>query len=167
MVQVSPLAVPLRTLLLVFAFLIAPFEVLRADEFVCAGTSPAAAKPLVQSSGTLNALVVFTKFQGEAVGDEQAPTWAADLFDPDLPGSFAHFYDEASRGRLLVRGSVASKRYSSLRPASAYVADRPGVQGRFGQFNLEILEQVDPDVADVIVGEFANYALAETIESRR
>jgi M6 family metalloprotease-like protein len=144
--QVFPLVVSRRTLPLFLAFLIVPCGALRAAEFVCAGTSPPTAKPLLQSSGTLNALVVFAKFQGEAAGQELAPPWAADLFDPELPGSFAHFYDEASRGRLLVRGSVAPKRYSSLHPASDYVADRAGVQGRFGQLNLEILEQVDPDV---------------------
>ena len=114
---------------------------------MCAGTNPKkVAKPLLQSSGTINALVVFAKFQAEAAGDEVAPPWADDLFDPERPGSFAHFYDEASRGRLLVRGTVLPKRYSSFQPANSYIADRPGVQGRFGQFNLEILQQVDQDV---------------------
>ena len=146
MFQVSPSVVSRPTFLVILVFLIVSFAVVRADEFVCAGTLPASVKPLAQSSGTLNALVVFAKFQGEAAGDDAAPAWAVDLFNPGLPGSFAHFYDEASRGLLLVRGSVVPKRYSSLRPASDYVAERSGVQGRFGQFNLEILEQMDPDV---------------------
>jgi M6 family metalloprotease-like protein len=103
-----------------------------------------AAKP-AQTSGTLNALVIFAKFQGEAPGDTQAPPWAADLFNPDFPGSFAHFYREMSRGKLQVSGQVLPRRYASRQPASAFVAAGGGELGEFGRFNLQILEQADGD----------------------
>ncbi|MEC7842836.1 MAG: right-handed parallel beta-helix repeat-containing protein [Candidatus Latescibacterota bacterium] len=114
-----------------------------------------AAKPLAPASigkvaqrtaGTLSALVIFTRFQGEAVGEVDKPAWADDIFDRQREGSFAHFYDEMSRGQLRVEGQVLQRRYASSEPASAYVADTPGTQGKFGLFNLDILEQADRDV---------------------
>ena len=96
--------------------------------------------------GALSALVIFAKFSDEARGEDEKPIWADDLFDATLPGSFSHFYNEMSRGQLEVGGHVLPKRYSSLSPSSAYVADQPGTTGKFATFNLEILAQADPDV---------------------
>ncbi|MBI2502242.1 MAG: right-handed parallel beta-helix repeat-containing protein [Candidatus Latescibacteria bacterium] len=106
-----------------------------------------------KTSGTLNALVIFAKFRGEAAGQTQAPPWAADLFNPDFPGSFAHFYREMSRGKIQISGQVLPRRYVSLQPAAGYVAASAGVQGNFGLFNLQILEQAD---ADADFGRFDN-----------
>ena len=127
-----------------------------AADFFCAGEDASRsgrAKIVARTTGTLNALVIFAKFQGEAPGSERAPSWAADLFNRRLPGSFTHFYDEMSRGQLRVDGQVLPRRYSSLQPAAAYLAPEAGLRGRFGQFNLEILEQAD---ADVDMGRFDN-----------
>jgi len=105
------------------------------------------------ASGSLSALVVFAKFQGEASGDNSKPEWADDLFNPARPGSFSHFYNEMSRGQLQVGGRVLPRRYASRQPASAYVAAQSGQLGHFGRFNLEILVQVD---ADTDLGRFDN-----------
>ncbi|NKB67978.1 MAG: T9SS type A sorting domain-containing protein [Candidatus Latescibacteria bacterium] len=132
---------------LLSAFLVA--VPLGAEPFVCAcdpQPGGGAAKPTVDSRGSLSAMVIFAKFRGEASGDNEAPFWADDLFNENLPGSFAHFYQEASRGQLRLDGATLAKRYSSLQPASAYVAEDAGTLGNFGQFNLEILRQADPDV---------------------
>lgn len=107
----------------------------------------------VETSGALSALVIFAKFQGEAPGDDRAPSWAADLFNASLPGSFTHFYTEMSRGKLHVEGQVLPRRYASRQPAAEYVAAASGTTGRFGPFNREILEQADRD-ADL--GRFDN-----------
>ena len=104
-------------------------------------------------TGSLSALVIFAKFRGEAPGVDLAPSWASDLFNRGRPGSFAHFYDEMSGGRLHVDGQVLPRRYSSQRSADTYLAAAPGALGEFGRFNLEILEQAD---ADVDMGEFDN-----------
>ncbi len=109
-------------------------------------------RPLA-ATGNLAALVIFAKFAGEAPGVEQAPAWAADLFDPARPGSFAHFYAAMSRGRLQVRGESLPRRYSSSQPAAAYLAPTAGQLGRFGAFNLEILAQADRDTD---LGRFDN-----------
>ena len=106
-----------------------------------------------QTTGSLSALVIFAKFQGEAPGQNEKPTWADDIFDRQLEGSFAHFYETMSRGQLQVRGEVLPRRYSSRQPAAAYVADAPGTLGKFGQFNLEILQQAD---LDIDMGRFDN-----------
>jgi len=98
------------------------------------------------TTGTLSALVIFAKFRGEATGADQKPVWADDLFDLNLPGSFAHFYQEMSGGQLQIGGQVLPKRYTSLSPATAYLADEPGTEGKFNVFNLEVLEQADGDV---------------------
>ncbi|MFH1571795.1 MAG: FlgD immunoglobulin-like domain containing protein [Gemmatimonadota bacterium] len=105
-----------------------------------------------RTHGALSALVIFAKFRGEAPGDTLKPAWADDLFNPNRPGSFTHFYDEMSRGQLQVTGAVLPRRYSSLEPASAYVA-AAGVLGQFGRFNLQILRQAD---AETDLGRFDN-----------
>ena len=122
---------------------------LGADSFVCAcdaQAGPQAPKAAIDTRGSLGAMVIFAKFRGEAAGDDEAPFWAADLFNGDLPGSFAHFYQEVSRRQLRLQGAILPKRYTSLQPASAYLAQEPGTLGRYGQFNLEILRQADPDI---------------------
>ena len=111
------------------------------------------AKPAIETAGTLSALVLFAKFRGEVPGSDAAPSWAAGLFDGGLPGSFAHFYTEMSGGRLQVEGQVLPRRYSAPQAAAAYLAETPGSLGKFGQFNLEILEQAD---ADADFGRFDN-----------
>ena len=159
--RLSPGGIPVFLRPSLASFLIVTASVLwawgpAAGDFLCAGkdaSGSARAKVGVRTTGTLNALVIFAKFQGEAPGADKAPSWAADLFNRRLPGSFAHFYDEMSRGQLRVEGQVLPRRYSSLRPASAYLAPETGLRGRFGQFNLEILEQAD---VDVDMGRFDN-----------
>ncbi len=98
-------------------------------------------------------MVIFARFAGEAPGDVSKPPWADDLFAPDVEGSFTHFYDEMSGGRLRVGGEVLDKRYASTSPAAAYLASTPGTLGQYDRFNLEILEQAD---ADVDMGRFDN-----------
>jgi M6 family metalloprotease-like protein len=118
-----------------------------------------AAKPLASASkklpsrGTINVLVVFAKFKDEAPGKDQAPDFAEQLFDPDRPGSFAHFYNTMSFGQLQVQGTVLPKRYTSEQPAAAYLAKQAGQHGEHGRFALEILRQVD---ADIDLGPFDN-----------
>ncbi len=103
--------------------------------------------------GTYNALVIFAKFAGEAPGSDRKPSWADDLFDDSRPGSLTHFYDEMSGGELRVSGQVLPRRYESLEPASAYLADSSGTLGDFGRFNREVLQKAD---ADVDMGAFDN-----------
>ena len=127
-----------------------------AGEFVCAGDpfadpdptrEGAAAKAVeVSTEGTRNAIVLFAKFRGELPGETAAPPWAQDIFDPEHPGSFSHFYDTMSFGRLRVRGEAAPRRYESDHQAHAYLSTDPGKRGRFGQFNLEILRLADADI---------------------
>ncbi len=100
----------------------------------------------VKTTGTYNAMVIFAKFQGEAQGADRAPSWASDLFNPDKPGSFTHFYNEMSRGQLDVGGKVLPKRYTSSQPSSAYVTEQLGALGDYALFNLDILQQADLDV---------------------
>ncbi len=126
---------------------------LAAQEFVCSGyESPplpagAVAKmTLSHTTGTVNVLVVYAKFKNEAPQIQTAPPFASKLFDENLPGSFSHFFSEMSGARLTVNGSVLPKRYSSDRPASAYVVHDPSRYGKYDEFLAEILAQVDRDV---------------------
>jgi hypothetical protein len=133
--------------------------------FSCAGHEPsrvsvgAAAKPLVNSRralpshGTVNVLVIFAKFKNEAPGKNQAPDFADDLFDPDLPGSFTHFYDTMSFGQLRIQGTVLQKRYVSDEVAKEYEARNLLEHGGYNRFAREILRQVD---ADYDLGQFDN-----------
>ena len=108
---------------------------------------------VLSSRGSHSVLVVFAQFKGEAPNDVRIPDFARDLFDPDLAGSFTHFYRTMSQGQLQVEGAVLPRRYVSERPASAYLARRDDEHGRYGEFVQEILRQVD---ADVDLGRFDN-----------
>jgi len=132
---------PLR--LFLFLVFILPSQALAA-EFACAALK-SAAQPVAPAPEHLSALVIFAQFADERAGDA-APSWAGDLFDAELPGSFAHFYREMSAGQLHVGGQVLPRRYRSRAAAAAYLAETAGALGQFGRFNLEILTAADDDV---------------------
>ena len=136
--------------LFLFLVLVLPSQVLAA-EFACAALEPSARR-VAQTPEHLSALVIFSQFQDEGA-PATAPSWANDLFDAELPGSFAHFYREMSGGRIHVDGQVLPRRYRSRMAADTYLADTPGALGQFGRFNLEILTAAD---ADVDLGHFDN-----------
>lgn len=94
--------------------------------------------------GARTAIVLFSRFADEP--DVAVPFWASDLFHPDLPGSFTHFYDTMSFGRLQVRGEVGARVYVSPRPASTYLSDDPTTYGHFARYAWEILTQADQDI---------------------
>ena len=83
-----------------------------------------AARPTVSSqnsvfaSGRMYALVVFAQFADEGSAQDAPPSFANDLFDPDLPGSLSHFYDEMSHGQFRMEGRVLPK-WLSPWPAEA------------------------------------------------
>ena len=116
-----------------FLFLFLPSQALAA-EFACAALE-SAAQPIVQTPEHLSALVIFAQFADEGAS-ATAPLWANDLFDAELPGSFAHFYREMSDGRLYVDGQVLPRRYRSRESAKAYLAEIPGSLGQFGTLQL-------------------------------
>ena len=105
-----------------------------------AALRPAAAASL-PSKGRLRAVVIFARFLGEE-GPSAAPSFAADLFDPGLPGSLSHFFHEMSRGQFRLEGEALPKVYTSAGPASAYLA---GDAGLFGNFSRQILAAADAD----------------------
>ena len=127
-----------------------------AGDFLCAGHTAAQLQPIagpgagkllaVSTEGTRHAIVLFAKFRGELSGQIAAPGWAQDLFDPQLPGSFSHFYDSMSFGKLRVRGERAPRRYEADHESDAYLSDDPTEEGHFGRFCLEILRQADSDI---------------------
>ena len=160
--QVAGMLRPSRLLLpLVVAPTLLLAARLAAESFVCAGYPAAdstaapngvAAKPAevrdnpVSPHGRVHALVIFAQFKDEGPEDATAPAYAVDLFDPDLPGSFSHFYHTMSFGQLTVEGIVVPRRYTSDQPGAAYLSAEPEEPGQYGQFVLEILRQVDQDM---------------------
>jgi len=63
----------------------------------------------IPSQGTCQVAALFATFPDEAPAVTSPPAWARDLFDPDLPGSFSHFYTEMSRRKLAIVGQVLPK----------------------------------------------------------
>ena len=119
----------------------------------CAGPAPRrAATAALSSTGELRALVIFARFQDEE-GSATAPAFSADLFDPSLPGSLSHFFDEMSSGQFSLTGAALPKLYVSTSPMSGYLADSGAGVGDFGRFTREIIAAAD---ADVDFGEFDN-----------
>ena len=105
------------------------------------------AKPAqFRHEGKRRAIALFAKFHGEYTGQDHTPSWAADIFDPQKSGSFSHFYDTMSFGKLQVRGEVPLQWYASAGPASAYMVHERTTVGKYGQFAWEILKQADQDI---------------------
>lgn len=92
--------------------------------------------------GHLQGLAIFVGFAGEE--DRPPPAYAADLFDPDRPGSFSHFFRTMSFGQLLIEGTALPRRYVTDHPTAYYTAHDP--QQPFAPFVREILKQVDGEV---------------------
>ena len=150
-----PLSMIRRTILglLVVSALSSPSA---AGRFVCAGfTDPqwsqhepaiAAKATLFSQTETRNAVLIFAAFKGEAPADRAVPDWAHDIFDPDRPGSFTHFYDEMSLGRHVVHGEVVARWYESDHDGAFYLSDSPTEPGRFGEFSMEVLRKADADI---------------------
>ena len=146
----------MRGLLLTATLLLGALSVWAGEGFVCVGypavepnrhAEGVAAKVAVTSTeGTRNAIVLFAKFRAELPGETLAPSWAQGIFDPDQPGSFSHFYDTMSFGKLRVRGEVAPRRFESEHQAAVYLSKDPTEPGHFDRFNLEILRQADAEI---------------------
>ena len=100
----------------------------------------------ISPQGTCHVVALFAKFAGEDPGQTTPPAYADTLFDPDIIGSFSHFYHEMSLGKFMVRGEVPPKYYTSHRPASEYRIHKDDTKGYFGTFNWEVLEKADQDV---------------------
>ena len=107
----------------------------------------------IDPTGHVNALVVFAQFRDEITPPEPVPDFAHSLLDPEVPGSFSHFYHVMSFGQLEIRGSVLPKRYVSDHPEAAYLARTDDMEGRYGEFVADILAKVD---ADHDLGQFDN-----------
>ena len=121
------------------------------NAFVCAGSSVErvrrAAKPAHSATeGTRRVLVLFARFKEEERGWQEVPEWSKELFDPERPGSFSHFYDAMSFGKLRVRGEVASRVYESEREVGDFLAEEGTEIGDFGSFCLELLQQTDLEI---------------------
>jgi len=125
-----------------------------SSRLVCAVSAAAtasdagsAAKPVAFSTeGTRSIIAVFATFADGDASQIAPPAWSNDLFDPDRTGSFSHYYDTMSFGKLRVRGEVASRRYRSLHSAEHYLSSDPTEEGRFGQFCRQILTRADEDI---------------------
>lgn len=103
------------------------------------------------SHGRVHALVLFARFADESA--RQIPAYAADLFDPDLPGSLSHFFHEMSRGQFELTGQVLPALYAARDAAAQYAPSPTASRGGFGRFAEEILDAAD---ADVDYGRFDN-----------
>jgi immune inhibitor A len=131
-------------------------QIVGADDFFCAGfasefagvgmSGRVAKFAQSRTEGTRRAVVIFARFRGETSGWATVPEWSQQIFDADRPGSFSHFYDDMSFGKLRVRGEVAEGVYESKDPAASYLATDPAGFGNYGRFALEILERADAEI---------------------
>ncbi|MFH1007809.1 MAG: right-handed parallel beta-helix repeat-containing protein [Candidatus Latescibacterota bacterium] len=98
----------------------------------------------MSTQGTHHVVALFAKFRDEAPGVVLAPDYCRNLFDPEVTGSFSHFYDTMSRGMLAIDGDCLENMYTSESPASGYEAAEG--QNVYGKFNKEILQKADQDI---------------------
>lgn len=138
---------PLFLALFIFAAAIPPSTATLYCAGVPVATTPYPAAKLAQSSrtGTRHAIALFARF-GDQTSPDAPPAWSADLFDPERAGSFAHFYDTMSFGKLRVRGEVAQKVYTAPDRTATYLAPSSTEPGQFARFTLEILQRADADI---------------------
>ncbi len=95
--------------------------------------------------GQRAAIVLFAHFADENV-PATVPAWSASLFDPQQPGSVAHYFDSMSFGRFELRGQVAPRYYAAAGPARSYLAAAADQRGGYGQFALEVIRTADADI---------------------
>ena len=134
-----------RALLLVGVLLLCSGAAAAVDEAMCAGAAyRTTATPNLPTRGRVTTLVIFARFADE-VGSAQAPAYAADLFDPDLPGSLRHFYAEMSRRQFDLDGESLPRAYAAKGTADSYISAAAAV-GDFGRFTREILAAAEEDV---------------------
>ena len=100
----------------------------------------------ISPQGTCHVVALFARFPDEEPEQTTPPSYAQDIFDPDRPGSFTHFYNEMSLGNFTVEGVVLPTYYTSDRPASGYHLPGKNTGSYFGTFNREVLEKADRDV---------------------
>ena len=137
--------VPLqRNLMAIFSLLVLSQQVQAAD-LECAGTATrrVSVQALDPKEG-VRVLVIFARFLDEN-GPSMAPAFGADLFDPELPGSLTHFFDEMSSGQFSFTGEVLPRIYVSKSGTEEYLGANNG-RGDFGRFTREILAAADVDV---------------------
>jgi len=136
---------PLRNLVVAVCLLTPVLQAMAAD-VECAGPAlrPAATAALA-SRGQLHALVIFARFQDES-GPSTVPAFAGQLFDPAIPGSLTHFFDEMSSGQFALTGEALPRTYVSVGPTERYLSDSDTGHGDFGRFTREILDAADLDV---------------------
>ena len=126
------------------------------NRFLCAGgvagagraPSTEAAAKVVRSSApaTGRAIAIFARLRGEESERSSVPSWAGAIFDADRPGSFSHFYETMSFGKLQVSGQVAPRIYESADEAQAYATATAEELGGYRRFATEILIQADRDI---------------------
>ena len=124
-----------------------------AASLVCATPAGRPAAPQETVTGRVHALTIFARFKNEDDGNQAAPDFASQLFDPQRAGSLTHFYQEMSQGQFELRGEALPRWYTSRGPASAYLSTEEEEPGLFGGFSREILAAVD---AEVDLGRYDN-----------
>lgn len=136
---------PPRNWIAAVCLLTAPLQAAAAD-VECSGLAlRRAATAALSSRGQLHVLVIFARFQDES-GPSSVPAFAGQLFDPAMPGSLTHFFDEMSSGQFAMTGEVLPRIYVSAGPAARYLSDSDTGRGDFGRFTREILNAADFDL---------------------
>jgi M6 family metalloprotease-like protein len=97
------------------------------------------------TTGNISVVVLFAQFANEGQSAQPPADVSARLFDGQ-PGSFNHFYDAMSFGRLRVQGQVLPSRYASRYGKGIYVSRQPGELGQYDRFVLEVLGKADRDI---------------------
>ena len=85
----------------------------------CSDPLAADSQSTLTTRGRIFALVVFAQFADEGSAQDVPPSFAGNLFDPNLPGSLTHFFDEMSHGQFQLEGRVLPRWYRSNGPAAS------------------------------------------------
>jgi len=92
--------------------------------------------PILTNIGDVRALVIFASFNDRPQGE--LPSWAGDIFNPDVPNSLSHYYNVQSHGKHNISGDVVDRWiYSKYNRQTAPEKCK---------FVRSILEQVDEDI---------------------
>ncbi|MBI4530870.1 MAG: immune inhibitor A, partial [Candidatus Latescibacteria bacterium] len=108
--------------------------------FLCSGLPQGAAKAARPTRGKDHVLVIFATFRETLPEGTPAPDYARLIFDPNVEGSFSHFYREMSYGSLTIEGAWLPKTYVSKQEAKSYSV------GGYSLFNWEILKAADAEI---------------------
>ena len=97
-----------------------------------------------RKNNPLHAVVVCTRFKGEAPGTTDAPTWSENLFS-NGEGSIPHFFNTISFGQYQVTGEFLPTMYEMPYDVEYYTPTEEDPRSTYEKYSADLVKILDED----------------------